>query len=72
MGKKMVTCLGVDGNNFVFNAKIAESSAEAAYKSLTVPVFGKGVVYDVHNSVLMEQKRYVIAISILCILISKC
>jgi sterol 14-demethylase len=53
----MVTCLGSEGNNFVFNAKLADASAEAAYKSLTVPVFGKGVVYDVHNSVLMEQKK---------------
>ncbi|CAI2181580.1 9682_t:CDS:2 [Funneliformis geosporum] len=58
-GKRMVTCLGAEGNNFVFNAKLADASAEAAYKSLTVPVFGKGVVYDVHNSVLMEQKKFV-------------
>ncbi|CAI2177480.1 10438_t:CDS:2 [Funneliformis geosporum] len=56
---RMVTCLGAEGNNFVFNAKLADASAEAAYKSLTVPVFGKGVVYDVHNSVLMEQKKFV-------------
>ncbi|CAG8717422.1 34310_t:CDS:2, partial [Racocetra persica] len=48
-----------EGNNFVFNAKLAEASAEEAYKSLTVPVFGKGVVYDVHNSILMEQKKFV-------------
>ncbi|CAG8611650.1 11044_t:CDS:2 [Ambispora leptoticha] len=59
LGKKMVTCLGAEGNNFVFNAKLADASAEDAYKSLTVPVFGKGVVYDVQNSVLMEQKRFV-------------
>ncbi|RIA97085.1 lanosterol 14-alpha demethylase [Glomus cerebriforme] len=59
LGRRMVTCLGTEGNNFVFNAKLADASAEAAYKSLTVPVFGKGVVYDVHNSVLMEQKKFV-------------
>ncbi|CAG8446302.1 5655_t:CDS:10 [Ambispora gerdemannii] len=59
LGKKMVTCLGSEGNNFVFNAKLADASAEDAYKSLTVPVFGKGVVYDVENSVLMEQKKFV-------------
>jgi sterol 14-demethylase len=53
----MVTCLGPDGSNFVFNSRLADSSAEDAYKSLTVPVFGKNVVYDVPNSVLMEQKR---------------
>ncbi|KAJ1974373.1 Lanosterol 14-alpha-demethylase [Dimargaris xerosporica] len=58
-GRNMTACLGPDGNNFFFNAKIAHVSAEEAYKSLTVPVFGKGVVYDVHNSVLMEQKRFI-------------
>ncbi|CAG8609735.1 8948_t:CDS:2 [Paraglomus brasilianum] len=59
VGRKMVTCLGAEGNNFVFNARLADASAEEAYKGLTVPVFGTGVVYDVHNSVLMEQKRFV-------------
>ncbi|CAG8496839.1 5791_t:CDS:2 [Cetraspora pellucida] len=39
-GRRMVTCLGADGNNLVFNAKLADASAEEAYKSLTVPVFG--------------------------------
>ncbi|KAG9283992.1 hypothetical protein G9A89_005499 [Geosiphon pyriformis] len=58
-GKKLVTCLGAEGNNFFFNAKTIDVSAEEAYKSLTVPVFGKGVVYDVHNSVLMQQKKFV-------------
>ncbi|KAJ1958512.1 Lanosterol 14-alpha-demethylase [Dispira parvispora] len=57
-GRRMTVCLGADGNNFFFNAKLAHVSAEEAYKTLTVPVFGKGVVYDVHNSVLMEQKRF--------------
>ncbi|CAI2197414.1 17541_t:CDS:2, partial [Funneliformis geosporum] len=28
-----------EGNNFVFNAKLADASAEASYKSITVPVF---------------------------------
>lgn len=28
-------------------------------QSLTTPVFGKGVVYDVPNQMLMEQKRFV-------------
>ncbi|KAJ1916699.1 Lanosterol 14-alpha-demethylase [Tieghemiomyces parasiticus] len=57
-GRRMTMCLGPDGNNFFFNAKLSHVSAEEAYKTLTVPVFGKGVVYDVHNSVLMEQKRF--------------
>lgn len=59
LGRRMVICLGSDGNNLLFNAKTAEVSAEDAYRSLTVPVFGKGVVYDVENSVLMEQKKFV-------------
>ncbi|CAJ0643705.1 8718_t:CDS:2 [Entrophospora sp. SA101] len=58
LGRRMVTCLGTNGNNFLFNAKVADASAEEAYKGLTVPIFGKGVVYDVHNSILMEQKKW--------------
>lgn len=58
-GRKMTYVLGADGNNFFFNASIANVSAEEAYKSLTVPVFGPEVVYDVENAVLMEQKRLV-------------
>ncbi|CAG8606067.1 5058_t:CDS:2 [Acaulospora morrowiae] len=59
LGRRMVTCLGTEGNNFVFNAKIADVNAEDAYRSLTVPVFGRGVVYDVENAILMEQKKFV-------------
>ncbi|RKP07181.1 cytochrome P450, partial [Thamnocephalis sphaerospora] len=58
-GRRMTYCLGPDGNNTVFNAKLADVSAEEAYASLTVPVFGEGVVYDVPNHVLMDQKRFV-------------
>ena len=57
-GRKMTYILGPDGNNFLFNVPLADASAEEAYKSLTVPVFGPEVVYDVENSVLMEQKRW--------------
>ncbi|KAJ3255882.1 Lanosterol 14-alpha-demethylase [Boothiomyces macroporosus] len=59
MGRKMTFCLGPDGNHFVFNVPIANASAEGAYRTLTVPVFGTEVVYDVHNSVFMEQKKFV-------------
>lgn len=56
----MTYLFGEDGHNFVLNTcKLKEVSAEEAYKYLTVPVFGEGVVYDVPNSVLMEQKRFV-------------
>ncbi|KAI9597093.1 hypothetical protein BDF19DRAFT_470964 [Syncephalis fuscata] len=57
-GRRMTYCLGVDGNNTFFNAKLADANAEEAYASLTVPVFGEGVVYAVPNHVLMDQKRF--------------
>eukprot|EP00158_Paraphelidium_tribonemae_P002881 Partr_v1_DN25751_c0_g1_i1_m74634 putative Cytochrome p450 len=59
-GRKMTYLFDADGNNFVLNTcKLKEVSAEEAYKHLTTPVFGPGVVYDVENAVLMEQKRFV-------------
>lgn len=58
-GRKMTYLFDADGNNFVLNAcKLKEVSAEEAYKHLTTPVFGEGVVYDVENHVLMEQKKF--------------
>jgi sterol 14-demethylase len=58
-GRRMTYLFGADGNNFVLNTcKLKEVSAEEAYKYLTTPVFGEGVVYDVPNHVLMEQKKY--------------
>ncbi|RKP27255.1 lanosterol 14-alpha demethylase [Syncephalis pseudoplumigaleata] len=57
-GRRMTYCLGVDGNNAFFNARLADANAEEAYASLTVPVFGEGVVYDVPNHMLMDQKRF--------------
>lgn len=53
----MTACLGPKGNDFVFNGKLSDVSAEDAYSHLTTPVFGEGVVYDVPNHILMEQKR---------------
>lgn len=57
-GRVMTVCLGPRGHDFVFNAKLADVSAEEAYKHLTTPVFGKGVIYDCPNSRLMEQKKF--------------
>ncbi|KAI9201870.1 cytochrome P450 [Polychytrium aggregatum] len=59
MGRNMTYCLGPDGNNFGFNIKLAEASAEDAYRKLTAPVFGREVVYDVPNPVFMEQKKFI-------------
>ncbi|EPX74472.1 sterol 14-demethylase [Schizosaccharomyces octosporus yFS286] len=59
MGRKMTAYLGVKGNDFLFNGKLADLSAEEAYSHLTTPVFGKDVVYDVPNHVLMEHKKFI-------------
>jgi cytochrome P450 len=59
MGRKMTFCLNPDGNHFLFNVPLANASAEGAYATLTVPVFGTEVVYDVENAVFMEQKKFV-------------
>ena len=59
LGKVMTVYLGPNGHEFVFNAKLADVSAEAAYAHLTTPVFGKGVIYDVPNYRLMDQKKFV-------------
>lgn len=58
LGKIMTVYLGPKGHEFVFNAKLSDVSAEDAYKHLTTPVFGKGVIYDCPNSRLMEQKKF--------------
>lgn len=58
LGKVMTVYLGPKGHEFVLNSKLAEVSAEEAYKHLTTPVFGKGVIYDCPNSKLMEQKKF--------------
>lgn len=58
-GKNMTVMLGRFGSEHVFNGRLADVSAEAAYANLTVPVFGKGVVYDVPNAQLMEQKKFI-------------
>ena len=58
LGKVMTVYLGPKGHEFILNAKLSEVSAEEAYKHLTTPVFGKGVVYDCPNQRLMEQKKF--------------
>lgn len=57
-GRVMTVCLGPRGHDFVFNAKLNDVSAEEAYKHLTTPVFGEGVIYDCSNARLMEQKKF--------------
>lgn len=59
LGRNVTVALGAQGSNLVLNGKLSQVSAEEAYTHLTTPVFGKEVVYDVPNAVLMEQKRFV-------------
>lgn len=59
LGRVMTVYLGPKGHEFVLNSKLADVSAEEAYRHLTTPVFGNGVIYDCPNARLMEQKKFV-------------
>jgi sterol 14-demethylase len=59
LGRKMTVALGAKGNSFILGGKLSHVCAEDAYTHLTTPVFGKNVVYDCPNSVLMEQKKFI-------------
>ncbi|KAG7530997.1 hypothetical protein FFLO_04668 [Filobasidium floriforme] len=59
LGRRMTVALGPKGNNLILGGKLSQVSAEDAYTHLTTPVFGKGVVYDCPNEMLMQQKRMV-------------
>ncbi|KAJ2701393.1 Lanosterol 14-alpha-demethylase [Coemansia sp. IMI 209128] len=59
LGRRMTVCLDIEGNDFAFNAKHSSVTAEDAYNSMTKPIFGEGVVYDVPSAVFMEQKRMI-------------
>ncbi|KAK9456273.1 cytochrome P450 [Dipodascopsis uninucleata] len=58
LGRVVNVALGPKGNDFVLNAKHSLVSAEDAYRHLTTPVFGNGVIYDCPNHRLMEQKKF--------------
>ncbi|TVY83562.1 Eburicol 14-alpha-demethylase [Lachnellula suecica] len=59
IGKKHTVCLGPEGNNFVLNSSLAETSAADIYRALTVPIFGKDVCYDCSPAKFMEQKKFI-------------
>lgn len=56
-GRQLTYVVGSEASDVFFNAKGADVSAEAAYKDLTVPVFGEGVLYDVTHELMTEQKK---------------
>ncbi|WRT66152.1 uncharacterized protein IL334_003105 [Kwoniella shivajii] len=59
LGRKMTVALGPKGNNLSLGGKTSQVCAEDAYTHLTTPVFGKGVVYDCPNDMLMQQKKFI-------------
>ncbi|WVQ82406.1 hypothetical protein IAT38_004534 [Cryptococcus sp. DSM 104549] len=59
LGRRITVALGPKGNNLSLGGKISQVSAEDAYTHLTTPVFGKGVVYDCPNEMLMQQKKFI-------------
>ncbi|WOO85622.1 Lanosterol 14-alpha demethylase [Vanrija pseudolonga] len=59
LGRRMTVALGPKGNNLSLGGKSTHVSAEDAYTHLTTPVFGKGVVYDCPNDMLMQQKKFI-------------
>ena len=59
LGRNVTACLGITGNDFVFNGKERHLNAEEIYGPLCNPIFGEGVVYDCPNAKLMEQKKFV-------------
>ncbi|EIW70869.1 hypothetical protein TREMEDRAFT_38441 [Tremella mesenterica DSM 1558] len=59
LGRNITVALGPKGNNLSLGGKTTQVSAEEAYKHVTTPVFGKGVVYDCPNEMLMQQKKFI-------------
>ena len=51
VGKTFTYLIGSDTSALFFNSKNEELNAEEVYAKLVTPVFGKGVAYDVPNSV---------------------
>lgn len=54
---KVTVYLDTKGNEFILNGKHKDLNAEEIYGPLTVPIFGRGVVYDVDSARFMDQKR---------------
>lgn len=54
----MTVLAGPEPSKLFFTSKVDVFSASEAY-NFTVPVFGKGVVYDADPEILVEQKRLI-------------
>lgn len=51
VGKTFTYLIGSESSALFFNSKNQDLNAEEVYSKLVTPVFGKGVAYDVPNSV---------------------
>eukprot|EP00040_Diaphanoeca_grandis_P037107 m.240155 g.240155 ORF g.240155 m.240155 type:complete len:504 (-) comp33760_c4_seq1:310-1821(-) len=56
-GQEVTYLLGSDASNQFWNASNDDLNAEDLYANITVPIFGKGVAFDVDNKVFSEQKQ---------------
>ena len=57
VGKTFTYLVGPNASAVFFNSKNSDLNAEEVYSKLVTPVFGKGVAYDVPNSIFLEQKK---------------
>nr|QFF91454.1 lanosterol 14-alpha demethylase isoform 4 [Potamotrygon motoro] len=57
VGKTFTYLLGSEAAALLFNSKNEDLNAEDVYSKLTTPVFGKGVAYDIPNTLFLEQKK---------------
>lgn len=59
MGRDCTYVIGSEASALMFNSKNEEMDPRPVYGNLTIPVFGKGVVYDVDPKEFAEQKRLI-------------
>eukprot|EP00124_Ichthyophonus_hoferi_P000183 Ihof_evm20s6 gene=Ihof_evmTU20s6 len=57
MGRDCTYVIGNEASALMFNSKNEDLNAEEVYGNLTIPIFGKGVAYDVDSKEFGEQKR---------------
>lgn len=59
VGQTFTYLIGPNSSALLFNSKNDELNAEEVYANLTVPVFGKGVAYDIPNHVSLKCTNYI-------------
>ena len=56
-GQDVTYLLGSHASQKFWSASNDDLNAEDLYANITVPIFGKGVAFDVSNKVFSEQKQ---------------